>query len=95
MLHSSKLYLCKFFDLKKGGGALAAPRESKNPHEHRCDRAPSWRPQRTHLRSIANPAQLWLTGMISSVLMLMCGGWFISQNTVSAMSSGCTGSAPA
>ena len=47
------------------------------------------------LRCTENPAHAWLTGMISRVLMLMCGGWFMIQWMVSAMSADWIGSAPA
>ncbi|MNO92263.1 hypothetical protein D3C76_838310 [compost metagenome] len=47
------------------------------------------------LRWMAKPAQDWLTGMISRLLILMCGGWVMIQKMVSAMSCGWIGSAPA
>ena len=47
------------------------------------------------LRSIANPAQVWLTGISSTLLMLMCAGALRTQKMVSAMSCGWIGSAPA
>ncbi len=46
-------------------------------------------------RSIANPAQVWLTGISSRRLMFTCAGVFITQKIVSAMSCGWIGSAPA
>ena len=46
-------------------------------------------------RWILNGAQDWLTGMISTMLMLTCGGSETTQRTVSAMSYGWSGLAPA
>gem|GEM_PF-6766645 len=40
------------------------------------------------LRSIEKPAQVWLTGISSRLLMLMCAGAFSTQKIVSAMSCG-------
>src|SRR5690606_37332385 len=47
------------------------------------------------LRSIANPLHVWLTGISSRLLMLMCAGALSTQKMVSAMSCGWIGSAPA
>ncbi len=47
------------------------------------------------LRSMAKPAQVWLTGISSRLLMLMCAGVLSTQKIVSAMSCGWIGSAPA
>ena len=46
-------------------------------------------------RSMANPAQVWLTGISSRRLILICAGWLSTQNTVSAMSADWIASAPA
>ena len=49
------------------------------------DQAPRW---------MFSPAKDWLTGIISSVLMLTRAGSVATQNTDSAMSSGVSASAP-
>lgn len=59
------------------------------------------RPKPVRVRSVLaravdrKPAQSWLTGINSRLLILMCAGWVSIQKMVSAMSWGWIASAPA